>query len=92
MMGFVIAATFVAVGFSLIWLTVEAVKGNIAAGAAALVLLVIVLGVAINEDKKQNEKGPCHQYETRMMYNSATKTMMPSRVCVLQGEWVENER
>lgn len=40
-------------------------------------------------DKKENEKGPCHQYETQMMYNAATKTMMPSRVCVLRGEWVE---
>ena len=38
---------------------------------------------------KENERGPCVQYETQMHYNAATKTTMPARVCVLRGEWVE---
>ena len=38
---------------------------------------------------KENSKGPCVQYETQMHFNAATKTMMPARVCVLRGEWVE---
>lgn len=34
---------------------------------------------------------PCAQYETRLQYNPATKTMLPMRVCVLRGEWVTDE-
>lgn len=89
MMGFVIAAAIVTALGILIWLTVKAVDGSRLAGASAIGLLIIVLGVVINALIKENEKGPCHQYETRLMYNAATKTMMPSRVCVLRGEWVE---
>ena len=89
MMGFAIAALIVAAVGSLIWLTVKAVDGGVLAGAAAIGLVTVVLGVVINASIKESEKGPCHQYETRLMYNAATKTMMPSRVCVLRGEWVE---
>lgn len=89
MMGFVIAATIVAATGILIWLTVKAVDGSRLAGAAAIGLVTVVLGVVINASIKESEEGPCHQYETRLMYNVATKTMMPSRVCVLRGEWVE---
>jgi len=89
MMGFAIAALVVVVAGSLTWLTVKAVDGSVLAGAAAAGLVVVVLGVVINASIKEEEKGPCHQYETQLMYNAATKTMMPSRVCVLRGEWVE---
>ena len=89
MIGFVIAATIVAATGSLIWLTKMAVDGSGLAGAAALALITVVLGVVINAFTKESEKGPCHQYETRLMHNAATKTMMPSRACVLRGEWVE---
>jgi len=55
-------------------------------------LSTVILGVVLNVSFKEDEKGPCHQYETQMMYNAATKTMMPSRVCVLRGEWMEEDR
>lgn len=89
MMGFVIAATIVAASGTLMWLAVKAVDGSGLAAAAAIGLVTVVLGVVINASLKESEKGPCHQYETRLMYNVATKTMMPSRVCVQRGEWVE---
>ena len=38
---------------------------------------------------ESNTKGPCVKYETQMHYNPAVKMMMPARVCVLRGEWVE---
>lgn len=89
MMGFAIAALIVAAVGSLMWLTVKAVDGSVLAGAAAIGLVVVVLGVVINASIKEEEKGPCHQHETRLMHNAATKTVMPSRACVLRGEWVE---
>lgn len=89
MIGFIMAAIFVATALSLIWLIARAVDGSVLAGAAAIGLAIVVLGVMINASIKENENGPCHQYETRLMYNAATKTMMPSRVCVMRGEWVE---
>lgn len=36
-------------------------------------------------------KNPCLEYETTMMYNVATKTMMPIRSCKKRGEWVEEK-
>lgn len=89
MTGFVTAALIVAVFGCLAWLAVKAVDGSVLAGAAAIALFTVIIGVLINASIKEGEKGPCHQYETRMMYNVATKTMMPSRVCILRGEWVE---
>lgn len=91
MMGFAIAALIVAVVGSLIWLTLKAADGSVLAGAAAIGLVTVMLGVVISASIKEGEKGPCHQYETRLMYNAATKTMMPSRACVLRGEWVEED-
>lgn len=88
-MGFVIAATIVAATGALIWLTVKAMDGSVRAGAAAIGLVTVLLGVVINASIKSEAEGPCHEYKTKMMYNVATKTMMPSRVCVQRGEWVE---
>lgn len=89
MMGFAIAALIVAVVGALVWLTLKAAEGSMRAGAAAIGLVVVILGGMINASIKEGKKGPCHQWETRLMYNAATKTMMPSRVCTLRGEWVE---
>lgn len=89
MTGFVIAAFAVAAAVILVWLALKAVDGSVRAGAAAIGLVVVILGVMINASIKEGKRGPCHQWETRLMYNAATKTMMPSRVCVLRGEWVE---
>lgn len=36
-------------------------------------------------------KNPCLEYETTMMYNAATKTMMPVRSCKKRGEWAEEQ-
>ncbi len=91
MIGFIMAAIFVNITLSLVWLMLKVVDGSVLAGAAAIGLAIVVLGVAINIGIKESDKGPCHQWETRMMYNAATKTMMPSRVCVLRGEWVTDE-
>ena len=55
---------------------------------AAIFFAVSVAGVLYLADQHEN-KAPCVQYEQRMMYNAATKTMMPARVCVERGEWVE---
>lgn len=90
-MGFVIAALAGAVAVAMAWLALKAADGSTTAGVALVALVIIVLGAIINASLKVSEKGPCHQYETRLMYNAATKTMMPSRACVLRGEWVEED-
>lgn len=84
-MGFVIAPLAVAVAVAMAWLALKAVDGSTKAGATLVALVIIFLGAIINASLKVSEKGPCHQYEIRMMYNAATKTMMPSRACVLRG-------
>ena len=92
MMGFAYAAVIVAVLVLFIWLMVKVMNGSMQAMIATVALIVVVLGGVINISLKENEKGPCHQYETQMMYNPATKTMMPSRVCVLRGEWIKESK
>jgi hypothetical protein len=47
-----------------------------------------VIGFIAKTDAEQKAKGPCVQYETQMHFNPATKTMMPAKVCVNRGEWV----
>ena len=91
MMGFVTAVIIVAVFGSLIWLMWLAADGSVLAGAAAIVLVTVVLSVVINSSIKTEAEGPCHEYKTQLLYNAATKTMMPSRVCVLRGEWVGDQ-
>lgn len=89
MMGFIYAAVIVAALILFMWLLVKTVDGNVQARVGVILLITLIIGVTLNIALKENEKGPCHKYETQMMYNSATKTMMLSRVCVLRGEWVK---
>lgn len=54
---------------------------SVAIAWTAFLLSVIITNSA--EDK------PCIEYKQQMHYNAATKTMMPMRICVKRGEWVE---
>lgn len=89
MIGFVMAAPAVAAAVILVWLALKVADGSTTACVCLVVFSFFVLGVIINASIVEDEKGPCHRYETRMMYNAATKTTMPYRVCVLRGEWIE---
>lgn len=88
-MAFLYAAIIVSVLVFLTWLIAKTMEGSMQAMVGAIILFTLILGVTLNIAWKENEKGPCHQYKTQMMYNAATKTIMPSRVCVLRGEWVK---
>lgn len=89
MYWFMIAAIVVFACILLCWLVVAAVDGSWLARGAVLVFSIVGLGALMQTLSTSSAKGPCHEYRTQMMYNAATKTMMPSRVCVLRGEWVE---
>ena len=54
-------------------------------GAVGVLMLAWVLSFAVDREARN----PCVEYESRMTYNAATKTMMPMRVCIERGEWVE---
>lgn len=101
MTGFLISAMIVIVlvigiGVIGIWLANKAVDGNWNATVALCFLrnvtvvlcflIFLLLGLVINYTTKTEATGPCHEYKTEMMYNDATKTFMPYRVCVLRGE------
>jgi|LSQX01.1.fsa_nt_gb hypothetical protein len=88
-MSFVYAGLIVASLLLFMFLLHEWFYGSLVAGVLCIVMTVAFLGWVIGATAKVEAKGPCHKYETQMMYNAATKTMMPSRVCVLRGEWVE---
>ena len=92
MTGFLISAIIVSVTVISIWLGARALEGDRLATVGLCFILFIIFGLVLNSTIKSEAKGPCHKYETKMMYNVATKTMMPSRVCVLRGEWVDDER
>ena len=92
MIGFLVSAIVViaiVVGF---WLGNRALEGCIVSTVAVCFALFLIFGLVFNVATKSEAKGPCHQYETKLMYNAATKTMMPSRVCVLRGEWVGDDK
>ena len=81
---------FFAAGKSVFWFADNG-AGDLRAwvyGGVAVVMLAFVLNAAA----KHEQENPCVEYESRLAYNAATKTMMPMRVCVLRGEWeVGNE-
>lgn len=69
----------------LIWVVDNPEPKHLIIGAA---FVIATLTVIFNATGSSNSKGPCVSYETQMYYNAATKTMMPARVCVLRGEWI----
>lgn len=87
-----IIAIIVAIAFAIPIATIIAViEDYIRPFIAAAILFVLVVGfvfLLIYGKTVENEQGPCFEYRTQQMYNSATKTMMPARVCVERGEWV----
>ena len=89
MTGFIISAIVVIVLVLIIWLGVRTLDGDRLAAVGVCFIIFIILGLVINSASRSEAKGPCYKYETQLMYNAATKTMMPSRVCVLRGEWVD---
>lgn len=88
MTGFLISAMIVIVLVVVIWLVSRALDSDRVAAVGVFFIIFIIIGLVVNSVIKTEDKGPCHKYETQMMYNVATKTMMPSRVCVLRGERV----
>ena len=53
------------------------------------IILIIGLGFTIGRLDERNKEYPCVEYEIRNQYNPAAKTVMPMRVCVERGEWIE---
>ena len=90
MTGFLISALIVLILVVGIWLADRAIDDNRNATIALCFLIFLIMGLTINYYLKAAAKGPCHEYKTEMMYNDTTKTYMPSRVCVLRGEWVDD--
>ena len=86
MTGFLISAIIVSALVVLIWLSVRVFDGDRLAAVGVCFIVLILIGLVINSAANSEAKGPCHKYETQLMYNAGTKTMMPSRVCVLRGE------
>lgn len=57
----------------------------------AFIVFVIPVGIVVGYQWDSDAKRPCVEYETRMHYNPSIKAVMPIRVCVLRGEWIEGE-
>lgn len=91
MTGFLISAIIMSNLIVLIWLSVKAIEGSRLALVGVCSIVFLLFGMLFNYAIKIEAKGPCHKYETQLMYNAATKTMMPSRVCVLRGEWGDDD-
>ena len=64
-------------------------EGSYADRCVSVIFWVVTFSFICYAVVESNNKGPCVKYETQMHYNSAVKTMMPARVCVQRGEWVE---
>lgn len=63
--------------------------GGFIAKCASVIFWILTASFLSYAVLESSSKGPCVKHETQMHYNAATKTMMPARVCVLRGEWVE---
>lgn len=90
MTGFLIAAALVAYVVAIRILISVAVRFPLI-GLPLMALWVIGgMGLFLNAAlDAETEAGPCHRYETHIQFNAAAKTMMPYKVCVERGEWIE---
>ena len=52
-----------------------------------VLLLVIALSISLWAIERASSQ-PCAEYDTRIMYNAATKSPQLMRYCALPGEWV----
>lgn len=92
MIGFLVASAFVgyiAVFFVFFWYGLERNWPPVVVLVFVCGWLILGITIMINAITHENSKGPCVEHEIQMHYNAATKTIMPARVCVLRGEWVE---
>ena len=92
MIGIIIGILMVIVWFVAFGKSMDRFVNNGATDLVAWVLGavgVLMLAWAISWAVDQEARNPCVEYESRMTYNAATKTMMPMRVCIERGEWVE---
>lgn len=64
-------------------------SGSGAARCASVIFWIVTFAFLCYAVIESGNKGPCVKYETQMHYNAAVKMMMPARVCVQRGEWVE---
>lgn len=85
--AFLIICSIFAVGAAL-WMLVE---GSWLWRLCGILMLTAMLACFLYLLNSRPDPGPCFKWQTQLMPNAATKTMMPSRVCVLRGEWVEEE-
>jgi hypothetical protein len=83
----VVIVWFVAFGKSIDRFGSNGVNDLLAWGLGAVGVLGLAWGISLALDQEANN--PCVEYEARMTYNAATKTMMPLRVCIERGEWVK---
>lgn len=75
--------------FAVVWSVYALAAGSGAARCASVIFWIVTFAFLCYAVIESGNKGPCVKYETQMHCNAATKTMMPARVCVLRGEWVE---
>lgn len=93
MIGIIVVTILLAWLGLVVWLACVAIEnGSKFFAVLAFFSFSIPLGLLANASMENEKQNPCAQYETRMQFNPATKTMMPMRVCVLRGKWVEEEQ
>lgn len=87
---YVWAAVFVGWCFALIFSMHAAIfQESVGYSLVCAILLIIPIGFISGKIYERHKERPCVEYEHRTQYNPATKTVMPMRVCVARGEWIE---
>lgn len=76
---------------SIVWFAViYSFEGNQVSIKLILGVVVFVFTAWILSKLVESKKeSPCVEYETILIYNAATKTMLPVRSCKKTGEWVK---
>lgn len=75
--------------FAAVRSVIALIEGSVAARCASVIFWILTFAFLSYTAVESSNKGPCVEYETRTLYNPAVKMMLPARVCVERGEWVE---
>lgn len=88
---FIWAVMFIVVASFVLWLFWKALEREAFFSGFSVAFVLALAGAITFVVKSESGHGPCFEYRTQLMYNAALKMMMPAKVCVSRGEWVDSD-
>ena len=88
---FIWAVAIIVVTVFILWLFWKALEREALFSRFSIAFVLVLAGAITAVVQSEREQGPCFEYRTQLVYNAALKMMMPAKVCISRGEWVDSD-